>query len=154
MFGRRKETAERIRPDRAAPPAREVVSPEPALPETSVPEQGTRPETRLAAKATASAPPPPQQHGRPAVTSEKQEAIDKFYRTKDSVYDALIEMIDITQLSEMSREKAEEEVTDIVKEIIQVRRLSLPIVEQDILLRQICEDLLGFGPLDPLAGAR
>ena len=50
----------------------------------------------------------------------------------------------------MTREKAEEEVTDIVKEIMQLRRISLPIVEQDILLRQICEDLLGYGPLDPL----
>ncbi|MEM7211050.1 MAG: CpaF family protein [Pseudomonadota bacterium] len=87
---------------------------------------------------------------RPVLTSENQAAIDKFYRIKDSVYDALIEMIDITQLSEMTRDRAEEEVTDIVREIIQLRRLSLPIIEQDILLRQICEDLLGFGPLDPL----
>ncbi|MEM7422825.1 MAG: CpaF family protein, partial [Pseudomonadota bacterium] len=54
------------------------------------------------------------------------------------------------QLSTMTRERAEEEVTEIVKEIMQLRRLSLPIVEQDILLRQICEDLLGYGPLDPL----
>lgn len=82
--------------------------------------------------------------------SERQTKIRQFYETKDSIYSALIETIDITQLSTMTRERAEEEVTEIVKEIMQLRRLSLPIVEQDILLRQICEDLLGYGPLDPL----
>ena len=152
MFGRRKEIAERVRPDRVDPPARSVESQASKLPETTAPKQGSRSESRPAVKATASGPPPPQQQNRPAVTFEKQEAIDKFYRTKDSVYEALIETIDITQLSEMTREKAEEEVADIVKEIIQLRRISLPIVEQDILLRQISEDLLGFGPLDPLLG--
>lgn len=152
MFGRRKEIAERVRPGRVEPPARNVESAESKVPETTAPEQGAPPETRPVVNAAASGPPPPQQQIRPAVTSEKQEAIDKFYRTKDSVYDALIETIDITQLSEMTREKAEEEVADIVKEIIQLRRISLPIVEQDILLRQISEDLLGFGPLDPLLG--
>ena len=85
-----------------------------------------------------------------SVDSDRKAKIDAFYKTKDSVYAALIETIDITQLSQMTREKAQEEVTDIVKEILQVRRVSLPIIEQDILLRQICEDLLGYGPLDPL----
>ncbi len=80
----------------------------------------------------------------------KSEKIAAFYETKDSIYAALIETIDITQLSSMSREEAQQEVTDIVKEIMALRRISLPMVEQDILLRQICEDLLGFGPLDPL----
>ena len=84
------------------------------------------------------------------VDGERAAKVKAFYETKDSVYNALIETIDITQLSTMTRERAEEEVTDIVKEILQLRRISLPIVEQDILLRQICEDLLGYGPLDPL----
>jgi len=108
------------------------------------------------APAPAPAPKPPQprparqQSEASALDQERQAKIKAFYETKDSVYAALIETIDITQLSQMTREKAQEEVTDIVREIVQVRRISLPIVEQDILLRQICEDLLGYGPLDPL----
>lgn len=146
MFGRRKEVA--VSP-RSVPAAQSASTPQPAL--------GAEPEDRssLPARSDLPAPVPKQQlmpaaGRRPSVTPETQQAIDRFYQIKNSVYDALIEMIDITQLSQMTREKAEEEVTDIVKEIIQLRRLSLPIVEQDILLRQICEDLLGFGPLDPL----
>lgn len=85
-----------------------------------------------------------------SVDPARSEKIAAFYETKDSIYAALIETIDITQLSSMSRDRAQQEVTDIVKEIMALRRISLPMVEQDILLRQICEDLLGFGPLDPL----
>ncbi len=82
--------------------------------------------------------------------ASRQEKIDAFYKTKDSIYSALIETIDITQLSSMSSEQARAEVIEVIKEIMTLRRISLPMVEQDILMRQICEDLLGYGPLDPL----
>lgn len=117
-----------------------------------------KPETPVAAQPIA-APPAPQTAPakRPiemprdaSVDPARSEKIAAFYETKDSIYAALIETIDITQLSSMSRDRAQQEVTDIVKEIMALRRISLPMVEQDILLRQICEDLLGFGPLDPL----
>ena len=151
MFGRRKETAETVRsaasesrkPDESHPQPVAREAPVSAANDVEVRQPATPPKPPRSPAAPAS---------RSATTSETQEAIDRFYRTKDSIYDALIETIDITQLSEMTRAKAEEEVTDIVKEIMQLRRISLPIVEQDILLRQICEDLLGFGPLDPLLG--
>ena len=101
------------------------------------------------------APEPPVRAGRnrmetAGLASEREEKTRAFYETKDSVYAALIEMIDITQLSKMSRDKARQEVTDIVREIMALRRMSLPVVEQDILQRQICDDLLGYGPLEPL----
>jgi pilus assembly protein CpaF len=82
--------------------------------------------------------------------SERQDKDRAFYEAKDSVYAALIESIDITQLSKMSAEKARQEVSDIVREIMALRRISLPVVEQDVMLRQICDDLLGYGPLEPL----
>lgn len=82
--------------------------------------------------------------------AERQAKIRAFYETKDSVYTALIETIDITQLLKMSPDKARQEVTDIVREIMALRRISVPVLEQDIMLRQICDDLLGYGPLEPL----
>lgn len=150
MFGRRREIAETVR--RVAVEVQEEATPAPRSEARATPEPEAAKSEKVQATAPARPSSTPTPANRPVVTPETQEAIDKFYRTKDSVYDALIETIDITQLSEMTREKAEEEVSDIVKEIIQLRRISLSIVEQDILLRQICEDLLGFGPLDPLLG--
>ena len=153
MFGRRTspETPQRPSPARqAAPPPMPDTEPVTAAEVQEDPSQSPSP--------AAPTPTPPPQSARQrrdrtessALDSERQNKIREFYETKDSIYEALIETIDITQLSSMSRKKAEEEVTDIVKEIMGLRRISLPIVEQDILLRQICEDLLGYGPLDPL----
>lgn len=152
MFGRR-DTESDQKP--AVRPTPVNGTPEPVQSRSVTPE---KPETPVAAQPIA-APPAPQTAPakRPiemprdaSVDPARSEKIAAFYETKDSIYAALIETIDITQLSSMSRDRAQQEVTDIVKEIMALRRISLPMVEQDILLRQICEDLLGFGPLDPL----
>lgn len=89
-------------------------------------------------------------HGPGQTEAERHDKIQAFYDIKDSIYDALIESIDITQLTKMSAEKARHEVAEIVREIMALRRISLPVVEQELMLRQICDDLLGYGPLEPL----
>ena len=43
-----------------------------------------------------------------------------------------------------------EEITDIVTEIISLRNLVLSAVEQQRLITEICDDVLGLGPLEPL----
>lgn len=161
MFGRRTEPEARLgrvtspskkaSPPKAAPETAKTDTAHPT-PRTETPQpaeaQGTAPDVK-STPAPMPMPRSPSETGSPADT-EKNAKITAFYETKESLYTALIETIDITQLSSMTREKATEEVIDIVREIMSVRRIALPIVEQDILLRQICEDLLGFGPLDPL----
>ena len=143
MFGRR---ATNSSAGRAATPAKAPTAPPRAAPpEQSAPKPKSAPPI-----SEAKSKPQPKAADPAPVDTERETKIKEFYETKDSIYAALIEAIDVTQLSAMSRERAQEEITDIVKEIMQVRRITLPIVEQDILLRQICEDLLGYGPLDPL----
>ena len=113
------------------------------------------------AEVSARVPPPPAptpaptqiplpQTGGEKPDDAQSEKIAKFYQTKDEVYSALIETIDITQISSMSRAQARQEVTDIVKEILTVTRAALSMTDQDIMIRQILDDLLGFGPLEPL----
>src|SRR5690625_1297587 len=105
-------------------------------------------EERHPAAGAASVPAGP--HGANQSEAERNAKVKAFYETKDSIYDALIESIDITQLTKMTAEKAREEVAEIVREIMALRRISLPVVEQETMLRQICDDLLGYGPLEPL----
>jgi hypothetical protein len=56
-------------------------------------------------------------------------------------------MIDLTQLSELDPEVAREEIRNIVSGIV-ARRMS--IAEQEELLEDICNDVLGYGPPEPL----
>src|SRR5262249_41686638 len=45
---------------------------------------------------------------------------------------------------------AREEIRDIVNEIIAIKNIVLSIAEQEDLLDDICNDVLGLGPLEPL----
>jgi pilus assembly protein CpaF len=45
---------------------------------------------------------------------------------------------------------AREEIRDIVNEIISIKNVVMSIAEQEELLEDICNDVLGYGPLEPL----
>jgi pilus assembly protein CpaF len=75
---------------------------------------------------------------------------ESYYQTKALIFGALIEAIDLAALSKLDAEDAREEIRDIVHEIVTVKNLILSISEQEDLLDDICNDVLGFGPLEPL----
>ena len=56
-------------------------------------------------------------------------------------------MVDHIQID---RQAAREEIRDIVGEIITLKDVVMSVPEQEELLEDICNDVLGFGPLEPL----
>ncbi len=75
---------------------------------------------------------------------------DDYFITKSMIFGALIEAIDLSQLSKLDAESAREEIRDIVNEIISIKNVIMSIAEQEDLLDDICNDVLGYGPLEPL----
>ena len=75
---------------------------------------------------------------------------DEYYLTKSMIFGALIEAIDLAQLSKLDPDNAREEIRDIVNEIISIKNVVMSISEQEELLDDICNDVLGYGPLEPL----
>ena len=47
-------------------------------------------------------------------------------------------------------DSAREEIRDIVNDIIAIKNFAMTISEQEELLEDICNDVLGYGPLEPL----
>lgn len=82
--------------------------------------------------------------------SRTEEKSEDYYDTKSSVFSALIDTIDLAQLSKMEPEAAREEIRDIVSDIISIKNLAMSISQQEDLLEDICNDVLGYGPLEPL----
>ncbi|PHP69079.1 protein kinase [Zhengella mangrovi] len=91
------------------------------------------------------APPPA-----PAPARPQRERSDAYYDTKSQVFSALIDTIDLSQLAKLDPESAREEIRDIVNDIIAIKNFAMSIAEQEELLEDICNDVLGFGPLEPL----
>ena len=75
---------------------------------------------------------------------------EAYYETKSTIFGALIEAIDLAQLAKLDAESAREEIRDIVNEIIAIKNVVMSISEQEELLDDICNDVLGYGPLEPL----
>ncbi len=146
MFGKRNTTGPETRaPTVASPPLQPppAASPAGAVAELerspTVPAAGAATDQK-AGRAAQVAPPP---------ASEARRS-DTYYDVKSTIFSALIEAIDLAQLARLDSESEREEIRDIVKEIIAIKNVVMSIAEQEELLDDICNDVLGYGPLEPL----
>ena len=85
-----------------------------------------------------------------AARGQQDRRSDGYFQTKSMIFGALIEAIDLAALAKLDPESAREEIRDIVHEIIAIKNVVLSISEQEDLLEDICNDVLGYGPLEPL----
>ena len=124
---------------------------EPAAPEKAAPAKAPA----APAPSAASAPPPEakaseKRSAAPQPKSGKGRKTEEYYDVKTQIFGALIDTIDLSQLARMDTEQAREEIRDIVNDIITVKNVVMSISEQEELLDDICNDVLGYGPLEPL----
>ena len=60
---------------------------------------------------------------------------ENYYDIKGTIFNALIDAIDLTQLAQLDRDAARDEIRDIVNEIIALKDVVMSIAEQEELLR-------------------
>jgi pilus assembly protein CpaF len=109
--------------------------------------------TPVAARGSDAAKPAaavPQRAPEPPAPEPQRRHSEEYYDVKTTVFNALIDTIDLTQLAKLEAAAAREEIRDIVSEIIQIKNVVMSIAEQEELLEDICNDVLGYGPLEPL----
>ena len=78
------------------------------------------------------------------------ERPQSYYDLKQEIFTALIETINVANLSAMHAQEARSEVRSIVADILTARKSVISSPEQDELVDDICNDMLGYGPLEPL----
>jgi pilus assembly protein CpaF len=117
---------------------------------------------RTAATATKAAPPDPRDGTRTpapaapasaAAGSVPGRSADLDQRLSDikiAIFNDLIDSVDPTELGALEPAQVREEISDIVAEIISMRAMILSAGEQQIVINDICNDVLGLGPLEPL----
>ncbi len=117
---------------------------------TSAPQRATQGPSSTVVEAIAPAAPAPQSMALPPAPAQESRRSDEYYLTKTTIFSALIDTIDLAQLAQLDAESAREEIRDIVNEIISIKNVVMSIAEQEDLLQDICNDVLGYGPLEPL----
>jgi pilus assembly protein CpaF len=139
LFGKR-TTSEPVFPGSPAKPAK----------------AGSEAPPRVAAPEVKAPPPgPPGAQAAPIASKPVARAIvdnrsEDYYQIKSTIFNALIDTIDLAQLAQLDPDSAREEIRDIVNEIISIKAVVMSIAEQEHLLQDICNDVLGYGPLEPL----
>jgi pilus assembly protein CpaF len=140
----------------SAPPPPKPAAPKPAASASALSDPPPPPPKSAAPKppGPAVSSKPPSKSAPPPPPKEKIAAIDnrsdEYYRTKTEVFNALIDTIDLSQLAQLDQESAREEIRDIVIEIVSIKNVVMSVAEQETLLEDICNDVLGYGPLEPL----
>jgi len=139
VFGKRSGTEG---DSRIARPAMSAPEPASVTAAPTAPRAPSPPAVASPSLAPVKAAPPP-----PTVETRRS---DSYYQVKATIFGALIEAIDLAQLAKLDGESAREEIRDIVNEIIAIKNIVMSIAEQEELLDDICNDVLGYGPLEPL----
>src|SRR5688500_11027872 len=160
MFGKRGAAEEvvRQRPERAGGAAAASRAPEsppsaasPSAAKTSTAAPAAKPASPAAAGSQPAAPAPKGSAAAVGVTPVVVDnRSDHYYQVKTMIFSALIDTIDLAQLGQLDVDSAREEIRDIVNEIITIKSVVMSIAEQEQLLTDICNDVLGYGPLEPL----
>lgn len=139
MFGRRSSSPESSSP---AKPVLQAAAPKPesATPAGSASDKAS---ARLEASANAHVTP----HSGPKASSKEELEIKA---NKDKIYGLLMEQIDIGTASRLPRAELKEQILDLIGEIVLEQKLAINQNEQMELGSQIVDDMLGYGPLEPL----
>lgn len=132
-----------------APPPKEPEAPKPA-PEAAKPE--------APAKDTAKPSEPPKQVVLPKIDGDETahaapppaKANPRIEAARDRIWKDIRESLDLKHLASMELEKAREEIGTAVAEIARFRSLDLTKTEVQQLAAECADDMLGFGPLEPL----
>ena len=85
-----------------------------------------------------------------AVAEIVREQSDYYHATKTTIFNALMNTIDLAQLAGLDPKAAAEEIRDIVAELVAIKHVSMSVAEQEHLVQDIVNDVLGYGPLEPL----
>jgi len=75
---------------------------------------------------------------------------NEYYEIKQELFNALIEIVDVVQITKMNPTAARAEIRDVVNDIVVSKKVAMSLAERQEVIEDICNDVLGYGPLEPL----
>ena len=86
----------------------------------------------------------------PTKIRERQKKDDVFNELKAKIHMRLLSLLDLTRLNTTSEAAIQEDLRRGVEMILTEEKIPLPAPEKERLCREIRNELLGYGPLEPL----
>jgi pilus assembly protein CpaF len=145
MFGRRQSDSDAPAPSALPRPAPAPVNHVPVsqAPSPQAPSHHAPP-----VKATPPARPAVQPPGPTKAATEKRVQAAKAVFSRLQV--ALLERIDASAAAKLPREELQRQIAELIGEIVAEEKLSVTAREQQEMTITLVDDMVGFGPLEPL----
>jgi len=77
---------------------------------------------------------------------------DEYFELKARIHDRLLDLIDLSLIDKLDRETLNEQIRKVVERILREESFTLPLnmTEREKIFAEIIDEVLGYGPLEPL----
>lgn len=85
-----------------------------------------------------------------SIRQKSNFAYDSKTEIRSKLFTNLVNTIDLREIAQLEPEEAREELQDALSQFLISRKISLSLAEIEDVLEDICNHVLGYGPLEPL----
>lgn len=148
MFGRRNTIIDQI--EESAEKAKKSIPAEPNAQQESPQETVEKTNSNATVEALQKPLEPEEKVKEEEKPSLSSKSKDELNTNKERVYAVLMEQIDLSTASKLSKEDLRRQIIELIGEIVAEEKMPINHVEQQALAAEIVADMLGLGPLEPL----
>ena len=93
---------------------------------------------------------PPQPAPRPGGTPANIRAADRYFELKSEIHRKLIGVLNLDRVSSIPKERIRSEIGRVVERLLEDERVPMTTAEQNKIIEEVLDEVLGLGPLEPL----
>jgi pilus assembly protein CpaF len=92
----------------------------------------------------------PQQGQRPAAGALSPRPSDRTFELKSEIHRKLIGALNLERVASVPRDRVRSEIRDVVEQLLADERVPMTTAEQNRIIEEVLDEVLGLGPLEPL----
>jgi pilus assembly protein CpaF len=92
--------------------------------------------------------PPPS--ARSSVNQAVSRAADRYFELKSEIHKKLIGVLNLDRVSSIPKERIRSEIGRVVERLLEDERVPMTTAEQNKIIEEVLDEVLGLGPLEPL----
>ena len=83
-------------------------------------------------------------------TSHAARTSDRYFELKSEIHKKLIGVLDLDRVSSIPKERVRSEIGRVVERLLDDERVPMTTAEQNKIVEEVLDEVLGLGPLEPL----
>ena len=92
----------------------------------------------------------PQATPRVSAIANAVRAADRIFELKSEIHRKLIGVLNLERVSSVPRDRVRTEIRDVVERLLEDERVPMTTAEQNRIIEEVLDEVLGLGPLEPL----